>query len=266
MIKKAILFGGGGLLLLGILAGTGVWSYVQTSAGYVSDAVHDAVPVEFEVKRARTMIADLQRPIKSNRTRIAWEEVKVKRLEKQIADARAELAEDKDQMMRLKGDLASARDAYEYAGRTYTAEQVRTDLANRFERYKTAEATLETLEKIHQARLKGLDAAVQKLAAMEATKRQLEVEVENLDARRQMIAAAQTTSEFQFDDSHLGRVKELIADLGARLDVADKMLAAETDFHAEIPLDEPAEENIVEQVSHYFAKPTEKPTRLAATE
>ena len=33
-----------------------------------------------------------------------------------------------DKILRLKGDLESAHDEYRYAGRTYTAEQVRTDL------------------------------------------------------------------------------------------------------------------------------------------
>jgi tRNA U34 5-carboxymethylaminomethyl modifying GTPase MnmE/TrmE len=117
---------------------------------------------------------------------------------------------------------------------------------------------------MHAARERSLLAAREKLEGMLAAKRQLEVEVENLEARRQMIAAAETTSEFQFDDSHLGRVKELIADLGARLDVADKMVAAQTDYHDEIPLDEPSEENIVEQVSRYFGEPDD--SELAATE
>jgi len=257
MFKKVLIYGGGGLVAFGLLVGTGVWSYVETSAGYVSDAVHDAVPIEFELKRARRMISDLEPAIKQNRTRIAWEEVKVKRLDKQIADAREELAEDKEQIMRLKGDLESARDEYRYAGRTYTAEQVRTDLANRFGRYKTAEATLTTLEKIHQARLKGLDAAVEKLAAMEATKRQLEVEVENLQARNEMLAAVKAADPYEFDDGQLGDVKQLVTDLQTRLDVADQMLAAETRIYDEIPLDEANPTDIVDELTQYFnpAKP-----------
>ncbi len=256
MIRKLIFYGGGGLLLVGLLAGTGAWSYVRTSAGYVSDAVQDAVPIQFELKRARNMIADLEPAIRDNRTRIAWEEVKVKRLEKQIADAEAGLAKDKDRMLRLKGDLASAQDTYRYAGRSYTAEQVRTDLANRFERYKTGEATLITLEKIHQARLKGLDAAVQKLAGMEATKRQLEVEVENLQARVEMIAAVKAADPYEFDDGPLGEVKQLVTDLQTRLDVADQMLAAETRIYDEIPLDEADPTDIVDELTRYFS-PTE---------
>ena len=52
MIRK-MLFVGGGVVLLGtLLVGRNLFSYVRTSAGYVSDAVEEAVPIEFQVDRA----------------------------------------------------------------------------------------------------------------------------------------------------------------------------------------------------------------------
>ena len=133
---------------------------------------------------------------------------------------------------------------------------MRTDLANRFERYKTGEATLESLKEIRNARQKSLVAARQKLEGMLASRRQLQVEVENLEARLQMIAAAKATSNYQFDDSRLGRVKELVSNLRTRLEVAEKLVNAEVYYHDEIPLDKVAPENIVEQVTEHFAVKT----------
>ena len=57
---------------------------------------------------------------------------------------------------------------------------------------------------------------------MLAAKRKLEVDVEHLEARLKMVEAAQTTSDYAFDDSRLSRVKELITDLRTRLDVAER--------------------------------------------
>ncbi len=91
---------------------------------------------------------------------------------------------------------------------------------------------------------------------MLASKRQLQVEVENLEARLQMVAAAKTTSNYQFDDSQLGRVKELVSNLRSRLEVAEKLVNAEVYYHDEIPLDKAAPENIVEQVTEHFAAKT----------
>ena len=55
-------------------------------------------------------------------------------------------------LKRVKGDLAGGATTLQYAGRSYTAQQVKLDLANRFERYKTNEATLTSLQDIHAAR------------------------------------------------------------------------------------------------------------------
>ncbi len=263
MVKKVVIMSAGAALVALVLFGTSAWSYLRTSGGYVKQAVHDSVPVEFQIDRARDMIRDLTPEVRKNLQVIAREEVEVKQLEERIERSKERLAQEKSQIMRLTEDLAKEKEEYTYAGRTYAANQVKTDLTNRFNRYKTGDATLASLEQIHTARQRSLQAARQRLEGMLAARRQLEVEVENLEARRQMIAAAQTTSEFQFDDSQLGRVKELIADLRTRLDVADQLVQAETDFHPEIPLDEPTAENVVEQVSEYFARGTSTAVELA---
>ena len=256
MIRKAVLIGGGTLLAGVFVFGPSAVSYVRTSAGYVTDTVQQSVPVEFQIDRARGMLKNLAPEVRKNMHVIAKEEVEVRRLEEQIDKSQERLGKDKEQLMRLKTDLASDKSVFNYAGRSYTAEQVRVDLANRFERFKTGDATLASLTEIRHARIRSLDAARQKLEGMLAAKQQLEVEVENLDARLQMIAAAQTTSEFQFDDSRLGQVKGLISDLRTRLDVAEKLVSTETQFYGEIPLEEPTPENIADEVAAYFGETT----------
>ena len=90
------------------------------------------------------------------------------------------------------------------------------------------EATLGKLRQILAARESGLNAGREKLKAMQAAKTQLEVDVANLEARLEMVKVAQTTSDFNFDDSRLSRTKELVKDIGARIDVAEKLVNAET--------------------------------------
>ena len=112
----------------------------------------ESVPIEFQVDRARGMIQDLVPEVRKNMHVIAKEEVEVQRLDEQIAESRSRLAKEKEQLLRLKTDLTSGRQTFIYAGRDYTADEVRTDLANRFERYKTGEATLASLVEIRSAR------------------------------------------------------------------------------------------------------------------
>ena len=186
---------------------------MRTSAHCLKDSVKNSVPVEFQIERARRMITDLKPEVRRNMHIIAKEEAELERLGRQIEDAQARSEQDREKLMRLKDDATSGKSVFRYAGRSYSVQQVKEDLANRFERFKTAEATLDSLRKIHSAREKSLEAARRKLEGMLAAKRQLLVEVENLEAQRQMVAAAQTTSNYNFDDSKLGRVKELISDL-----------------------------------------------------
>ena len=266
MIKKTIITTAAILLAGVMLFGRNTIGYIRTSLGYVHDSVQNSVPVGFEIDHARQMIQDLVPEVRKNMHVIAKEEVEVQRLEEQIANSESKLAKDKEQILRLKTDLATAKDTYQYGGRNYTAAEVKTDLANRFERYKTAEATLASLKQVHDARVKSLAAARQKLEGMLAQKRQLQVEVENLEARNQMVAAAQTTSNYQFDDSQLGRAKELVQNLKTRLEVSEKLVNAESEFQGEIPLDKATPQNIVDQVGDYFGEKKPDAKTVAAAE
>ena len=201
------------------------------------------------------MINDLDPEIRKNLQLIAKEEVNVKQLEERISKMEVRVREQKEDILRLKTDLEQGKDkpVFTYAGRKYSPDQVKTDLTNRFQRFRTDEATLESMRKVYQARQTTAEAARQKLEGWLASKRQLQVEVENLDAKREMIAAAQSTNNYKFDDSQLGRVKELVSDLRTRLDVEDRVANAEDSFHDEIPLHQPAAANIVDQIGEYFA-------------
>ncbi|MBN1910590.1 MAG: hypothetical protein JW818_12670 [Pirellulales bacterium] len=263
MVKR-VLFVVGGVVIVGALfAGTGVVSYLRTSAAYLQSTAENAFSTEFQIERARGMIEKLGPEVEKNMHLIAKEQAHLAQLAKRIEKAEKRQTTDKEQIMRLQADLTSGKNVFRYAGRSYSEKQVKIDLANRFERFKTDKATLDSLQKIYDARTKGLEAAREKLEGMLAVRRQLLVEIENLEAQRQMIAAAQTTSEYQFDDSQLGRVKELISDLQIRIETERKLLDAQDYFHDQIPLDEASPEDIVDQVSVYFHPPKPEPEALA---
>lgn len=255
MIRKG-LFVSAGLVLLGLfLFGRHAASYVRTSAGWVRESVKDSVPIEFEIDRARDMIKNLQPEIRKNMHVIAKEEAQVERLAQQIAQAETKLAKDRNELARLKDDVSSGKDSFHYAGRTYTVSQVKSDLTNRFERYKTADQTINSLRDIHAAREKQLEAAKAKLEAMLAARQKLEAQVENLEARMKMVEVAQAANQYSFDDSQLGAVKEMVEDLQARIQVAEKMVHVEGQFAGEIPLeDTSASDDIVERVAEYLGE------------
>jgi chromosome segregation ATPase len=253
MVKKGILLGSAALVLLGLLFGREGFSHVKTSLGWVRQSVRDSVPIEFEISRARQMIKDLDPEIHRNMHLIAKEEVEVKHLRDQLSDADKQLTKNKADIERLTRDLRSGDKHFVYCGKSYSAKQVENDLTRRFEQYKVKEATLGKLTQVLSARERGLEAGREKLKAMQAAKGQLEVDVANLEARLEMVKVAQSTSDFNFDDSRLSRTKELVRDIGTRIDVAEKLVNTETTYPGQISLDDQKTTgDITEQIAAYF--------------
>jgi len=157
--------------------------------------------------------------------------------------------------LRMKESLDdnSGVKALAFGKRSYSRDRINKNLTNRFKHYKTADETSFNLRKFLNARQRTLAAAREKLNGMLAAKQQLEVDVENLEARLKIVEVAQTTSELYFDDSHLTRTKELINDINTRIEVSARLLDVQTDFHAPIPLELPKEmEDISDQITEYF--------------
>lgn len=252
MIKKIVVGTAVAVILGGVLLGRDGISYFRTAWGSLKQTAQNSVPLDFQIQRARQMLKDLAPEVQANTQRIAREEIEIQRLEAQATDAEARLAKDKDQIGVLRTAIATGKETAHFAGKKYTIEQVKLDLTNRFERYKTSEATLANLRQMAAARQRGLDAARQKLETMIAAKRQIQLEIENLEARNQLVAAAKSSSNYQFDETQLGRLKELLSDLKTRLDVDEKLLAVDSGYSGEIPLDTPATDDISDRVSEYF--------------
>lgn len=263
MIRKLIVLGvvvvvGGALAAKSNLA-----SYVSTSYRRVAGSVEESVPMEFQIDRARNMVRDLEPEIRRSMHIIAKEEVEVAELDSRLEKAGEKAAKDKSEIMRLQSDLQSGDSVFHYAGHRYTEGEVKQDLSRRFNRFKTTDATLESMQQMRDARQRNLDAARQKLTAMMSAQRQLQVEVENLEAKLKLVEVAEASSDFQFDDSQLARAKQLISDVRTRLDVAAKLANADTNFHDEILLEESSAEDVTEQVAEYFGPKVKTESKVA---
>lgn len=254
MLKKSLYAAGALALLAGLVFGTDAWSYVTTGAGKVRDSVKSIVSLEFELDRARKMVDELTPTIADNRHRIAEETVQVEKLEQRIAALEDRQSEERGEVLTLKHDLEREQDAYTYGRRVYTVAEVKADLARRFERYQSNEKQLDVLRSMHKARKQTLAGAEQKLQNMLHKQQELKVAIESLQARLEMVRAAEAASEFTFDDSQLARVKQLVDDLETQIEVKARLADQEADAYAEIPVSAGASssEDIVDQVTAYF--------------
>ena len=254
MCKKIAMLGMVGVLGAATLAGTGAVSYMRTGVHTAKEAMKNSVPIEWEIKRARQMIDDLKPEIARNMQVVTREEVEVKNLAEEITEKETLLAKSKSQILRLKDDLQQQHVVYTYAGKSFSEQQVRDDLAARFKRYTVAEKTTHKLTQVLQARQTHLDAARQKLDEMLSAKRELEVEIENLQARLAMVEVAKTSSSIAVDDSQLSNTRRLLDDIRTRIDVEESMVANEGILNGSIPLDDDSSPELLDEIADYFGE------------
>ena len=254
MLKKLVLAGTAATLLSGLTIATPIGSYARCGWSYMTNTASDAVPLEWELNRARQLIVDLKPEIQQNARRIAQEKTDVVRLQRELSTTDEKLAKAKNDIERLTNDLRDESSVYSYGGVTYTSAQVKSDLGNRFKRFQTRQQTSEKLRQMLAAREASLAAASERMDAMLDAKRQLEVEVENLQARLGALRVAQTSTQLHLDDSALSDTRRLLDDIATRIDVEEETMKVDVEYFGEINLDEPSDENLLDDVTAYMQK------------
>ena len=184
MFLKKSLIGAAVLVALGTFVfGRDALSYATTWGGTVRDAVKSEVPLEFEIERARTEVENLVPDIRDMMHVIASAQVDVDHKAKEVERRSDGLSSQKKAILALRNDLDTGRSEFVYASHTYSADDVRKDLEKRFKQYKVAENSLESDVQILTAWKKTMTANQEKLDTMLTAKQDLEVQIEQLEAR-----------------------------------------------------------------------------------
>ena len=263
MLKKGLL----GLAVAGLIGtfvfGREATSYVRAGCKNVRNAVKAEVPIEFEIERARSLVDQLVPDIRQCMHVVAEQQVDIEHLQTALAQKETDVGKQKDAILALRTDLGSGKSAFIYARHSYTASDVKRDLASRFERFKAAEEFLAADRKILTAREQTLVANRDKLENMMQAKKDLEVKLEQLQARIQTVKAAETVSQLAIDDSNLSHARKLITELNKQLDIKQKMLDVEGKFVGLIPVEKIAPEvpaDLDRQIDAYFNQSIEDDT------
>src|SRR4051794_16623812 len=102
MIKKAILLTMGVGLTMAVLFGRNAASYVSTTYHRLTASVEDAVPVDFQIERAKQMVRDLDPEIRRSMHVIAKEEVALEQLNTQISGNQEQADKAKQDILHLQ--------------------------------------------------------------------------------------------------------------------------------------------------------------------
>lgn len=252
LFTKVVLIVVGVFVIGGLLFGRDVLSYVTSSAKSVRMAVKDAVPIEFELRRAQDLVEEIIPEMHANIRLIAQEEVEVAALKADIAKSTTAMDEEKAKIAKLRDTLQVQRASYTFGDREYSRSYVKDDLSNRFERYKESEVVLAGKQRLLETRQKSLESAMTMLDQTRSRKALLEDKIESLTSQYRLVKAASIGTDIQVDNSKLAQTEKLISQIQKRLDVAERVLAHESQFIQEIPVDAVPEADLLTQVDEYF--------------
>ena len=223
MIRKALL---GTALTLGagsLVFGTDLFTFAATAANQARDGLRDAVPVAFEIKAARQKLTELDPAVDAAKRVVAEQGLAVERLQAELVARAAALDTQKREMAWVRDRLGDGGEV-RYAGHSIGAGELRHDLAARLASFKTAKETLGHKEALLAARLRTLEANERKLEGMLTARAALEVEIQNLEAKHQLVEARETMAGVEIDDTALSDVKALIGRIDDELAVRERLL------------------------------------------
>ena len=249
----------------GFIFGTDMVSYIRSSVRSVQTAVKDTVPIEFELRRGRDLLLEIIPEMHANIRLIAQEEIEVANLKTDIESSTKVLADAGQQIKLLHKKMNLQHTNYIFGEHKYSRNAVKDELSRRFEQYKESEIILKSKHRLLAAREKSLNAAVQLLEKTRSQKRLLQDKIEGLASQYRLVRAAAVGSTIQVDSSKLAQTEKLIAEIKKRLDVAERVLAHESRFVQDIPLDTVDEKDLLVQIDEYFT-PTGNNLDLVAGE
>ena len=254
LLTKIVLVVVGVFMIGGLLFGKDVVSYVSSSIKSVRASVKDSVPMEFELSRAKDLLDQIIPEMHANIRLISQEEVEIAALKTDISKSQVAMDEEKAKITKLSDALKIQKASYTFGDKEYSRSFVKDDLSNRFERFKESEDVLAGKQRLLQTRQKSLESAMSMLDQTRSRKSLLENKIESLTSQYRLVKAASIGTDIQVDNSKLAQTEKLIAQIQNRLDVAERVLAHESQFIQEIPVDAVPEEDLITQVDDYFGK------------
>ena len=259
MVKKGLIGAALGAGALFLVFGTHAPSYVRTAVHRVKQNAQDAVPLPFDIDRAREEIAGLEPSIRDNIEKLARAEVDVDHLDKEIATIRANMDGETKAMLTLRESLKTGE--YRLAGHTrvaYTEDEVKADLGRRYDSLKIVKNILEAKETTLKARQSEVVAFRKQLENMMAQKKALSAKLDQLEAKLHQIEATQAANEFQhLDGSALSRAKETVTNLEKRLEVMERKAEMEAHYvETGVPVITNPTRDVVKEIDAEFGQST----------
>ena len=256
MIKVGVLGTAAAVLVGGLIFGRDLASYVRSGGRSFSAAMKDNVPIEFELRRARDLLDDIVPEMQANIRAIAEQEVEIASLRGEVEEGNKALADAKSQVGKVRDCLAHPGESFSIGRVSYSRDELKDDLARRFDRVREADMVLAGKKRLLSNREKSLATSMQLFDKTRSQRAMLENQIASLESQHKMVQLASVGSGVQVDHSKLAQTEQLIAQIKKQLDVAERVLAHKAKFVDPIAIEPTVnEKELLSEVDSYLSSP-----------
>ncbi len=252
MLLSGAVLGGAGFLFLG----TAFPSYLGTMASSVRESVVGQIPIDIELKRADGLIRQIDPQIDTCKRDLARGEVELEELQQSVVRLE-KVVDGEEKKLRVGARLLAGDGATEVqlAADFGARRRVSADLGRTKDSYVNNTAILKAKRALIERQARAVDAAKQRLVAVQCERVALEDQVRSLKTQQlQVEALAANSQRFDLDSSALSQAKEVITMVRKRLDVAQRMLENDMVFQGEDPTEVAVEQrNVGKEIEELFA-------------
>ena len=233
-------------------------SYLSTMASDAKASVRESVPIDFELRRARTLIKQIDPEILEARKDVARAEVDLAYLDDRIKNLEGAISKSERKMKKHRAFLSGDAVVPVFHGRkSYGVTAVKSELARTFDTYRH-QVELRKSKNAQRARQKQiLDAKRTRLIEMRESRNRLVDTVAQLEARKRQLdsLAASSQATVELDTSSLSEAKQLLAGIQKRLDVSERMIREEIYLSTgSLENKTAAERDIIGEMNEYFGE------------
>jgi hypothetical protein len=225
MLKKIL------IAAVAVVAGLVVLNHSSLVKTYWNKMCHSAkrmVPPEVRLQQLNTEIANIDKDIKKNLSKLASMEVDVNMFEDKVKEDRKEQA-------RVRADIVDMRKALEENVAFRKGPISATQLTDRLEMAVTKFTGLKERIKVQEELLtnkkRTLEAAYSRISEMKNEKEKLRVLATKLETHLEMVRLKQVQNqEITFDDSAISNAREIAKDVEIQLRTAEKSMELRAQF------------------------------------
>jgi translation initiation factor 2 beta subunit (eIF-2beta)/eIF-5 len=180
------------------------------------------VPPEMQLKQLNKEIANIDKDIRKNISRVASMEEEVDNFEKNFKQQLARQNELKTDIAAMRKSLESNSKQFVFHGDKMAASELTRKLHRYTNEYVALKETNKVHEKVLEQKKRTLETAHDRLTKMQQERDRLILVSARLSGHIEALKAQQMTTPVEFDDSAIARCHELANDIESRLNTAER--------------------------------------------